>query len=40
MIWFGAVYGSGYEERLDDVTVDPDRRLVYAELVVADVHQA
>lgn len=40
VIWFGAVYGSGCQVRLDDVAVDPDRRLVHAELVVPGVHQA
>lgn len=40
VIWFGAVYGSGCEVRLDDVAVDLGRRLVYAELVVPGAHQA
>jgi hypothetical protein len=39
-IWFGAVYGSGCEVRLDDVVVDEERRLVHAELVIPGVHQA
>jgi len=40
VIWFGAVYGSGCEVRLDDVSVDPDTSLVHAELVVPGVHQS
>ena len=40
VIWFGAVYGSGCEVRLDDVSVDADNRLVHADLVVPGVHQA
>jgi len=40
VIWFGAVYGSGCEVRLDDVSVDLGRWLIYAELVVPGVHQA
>lgn len=40
MIWFGAVYGSGCEVRLEDVSVDPGQRLVHADLVVPGVHQA
>ena len=39
VIWFGAVYGSGCEVRLDGVSVDPDQRLVHADLVVPGVHQ-
>jgi hypothetical protein len=38
VIWFGAVYGSGCEVRLDDVVVDPGRRLVHGDLVVPGVH--
>jgi hypothetical protein len=40
VIWFGAVYGSGCEVRLDDVVVDADRGIVHADLVVPGVHQA
>lgn len=39
VIWFGAVYGSGCEVRLDGVTVDAAQALVHAELVVPGVHQ-
>lgn len=39
VIWFGAVYGSGCEVRLDDVVVDQDRKLVHGELVIPGVHQ-
>lgn len=37
VIWFGAVFGSGCENlRLDDVVVDRERALVYAEIVLVD----
>lgn len=37
VIWFGAVYGSSCPDlRLDDVRVDLDRALVYAEIVLID----
>lgn len=37
VIWFGAVYGSSCPDlRLDDVVVDRDRELVYAEIVMVD----
>lgn len=39
VIWFGAVYGSGCEVRLDDVVVDADRAVVHADLVIPGVHQ-
>jgi hypothetical protein len=39
VIWFGAVYGSGCEVRLDDVSIDAAQRLIYADLVVPGVHQ-
>ncbi len=34
VIWFGAVYGSGCEIRMDDVIVGPDRAIVHGEFVV------
>ena len=34
VVWFGAVYGSGCEIRLEDVVVDGDRRLVHGRFVV------
>jgi hypothetical protein len=34
VIWFGAVYGSGCEIRMDDVIVDLDRAIVHGEFVV------
>ena len=33
VVWFGAVYGSSCPIRLDDVAVDPDRRLVFGGFV-------
>ena len=34
VIWFGAVYGSGCEVRMDDVIIDVDRAIVHGEFVV------
>ncbi len=34
VIWFGAVYGSGCEIRMDDVIVDLDRAIVHGEFVI------
>lgn len=34
VIWFGAVYGSGCEIRMDDVVIDLDRAIVHGEFVV------
>jgi len=39
VIWFGAVYGSGCEIRMDDVILDLDRRLVHGDFVIPGVHQ-
>jgi hypothetical protein len=37
VIWFGAVYGSSCPDlRLDDVIVDAERRMVYAQIVLVD----
>lgn len=40
VIWFGAVYGSGCENRMDDVVVDSEAGLVHGEFVIPGVHQA
>jgi hypothetical protein len=41
VIWFGAVYGSSCPDlRLDDVVVDLERALVYAEIVLVDAPSA
>lgn len=34
VIWFGAVYGSGCEIRMDDVIIELDRAIVHGEFVV------
>jgi hypothetical protein len=34
VIWFGAVYGSGCEIRMDDVIIDLDRAVVHGDFVV------
>jgi hypothetical protein len=34
VIWFGAVYGSGCEIRMDDVIIDLDRAIVHGEFVI------
>lgn len=34
VIWFGAVYGSGCEIRMDDVIIDLDRAIVHGKFVV------
>lgn len=34
VIWFGAVYGSGCEIRMDDVVVDLERSIVHADFVI------
>jgi hypothetical protein len=34
VIWFGAVYGTGCEIRMDDVIIDLDRAIVHGEFVV------
>ena len=39
VIWFGAVYGSGCEIRMDDVVFDLDRQLVHGDFVIPGVHQ-
>lgn len=39
VVWFGAVYGSGCEIRMDDVVLDLDQRLVHGDFVVPGVHQ-
>lgn len=39
VLWFGAVYGSGCEIRMDDVVLDLDRRLVHGGFVIPGVHQ-
>lgn len=39
VIWFGAVYGSGCEIRMDDVVFDLDRRVVHGDFVIPGVHQ-
>lgn len=39
VIWFGAVYGSGCEIRMDDVVFDLERRVVHGDFVIPGVHQ-
>lgn len=39
VIWFGAVYGSGCEIRMDDVAFDHDQALVHGDFVIPGVHQ-
>lgn len=39
VIWFGAVYGSGCEIRMDDVVFDQERRIVHGDFVIPGVHQ-
>lgn len=39
VIWFGAVYGSGCEKRMDDVVVDVEAGLVYGKFVIPGTHQ-
>lgn len=39
VIWFGAVYGSGCEIRMDDVVFDLEQRVVHGDFVIPGVHQ-
>lgn len=39
VVWFGAVFGSGCEIRMDDVVFDAERRLVHGDFVIPGVHQ-
>lgn len=39
VIWFGAVYGSGCEIRMDGVVFEVERRIVHGDFVVPGVHQ-
>lgn len=40
VIWFGAVYGSGCEIRMDGVVFDQERRIVHGDFVIPGVHQS